>query len=327
MSLDFSFNMMGGFTQKQRAVPEAGAIYDVIVLGGGPAGLNAALYAKRKGLEVAIFAKRFGGQVLDTSTVENYLGFDTLTGEGLSQKFMDHLDTLAVPMAEEISISTIGKDGDIFVIGLENGESYRGRSVIVALGSRPRRLGVPGEETYAGKGVAYCAICDGPLFKGKTVTVAGGGNSAVEAALDLAKIAAHVILVHRSRLRADAVLVEKLEQTENIEVHLETKILEAVGDEKLTGIKVERPDGVTEILPTDGLFIEIGYLPNSQLFDGWLELNGHGEIVIDADNRTSLPGVFAAGDITVVSYKQIAIAVGEGAKAALSANAWLNSNQ
>lgn len=325
MTLNLQLDL--GFKKAPAAYPgpNPGMVYDVMVLGGGPAGLNAALYAKRKGLSVVVIAGRVGGQVTDTSSVENYLGTETLSGEALAKRFADQLETLEVPILEGRTVERFKSSEGLQQAWLDDGTAYTGKTVIIAMGSRPRRLGIPGEERLAGRGVAYCAICDGPLFKGRTVTVAGGGNSAVEAALDLAKVAGSVHLVHRSRLRADAVLVRQLESTPNITVHLETQLLEAVGEGVLSGVRIqEAGDEAPHVLPTDGLFVEIGYLPNTAVFQEVISLNSRGEIPIDARNQTGLPGIFAAGDITDVPYKQIVIAAGEGAKAALSASEYLN---
>ncbi len=301
------------------------AVYDVIVIGAGPAGLSAALYAKRKGLLVGVICGKVGGQVMDTTSVENYLGIEMETGEGLSNRFLKHVETLKVPILKDAKVLQMIKVGPHFKSILEDGSEVKSKTVIVATGSKPRRLGIPGEEEYAGKGVAYCAICDGPLFEGMDVVVAGGGNSAVEAALDLSKIAKTVKLVHRSVLRADQIVVEQLMKQENVTVHLETQIESIVGDQLLGGICVlDKKTGKQSTMEASGLFVEIGYLPNNQVAQGLLTLNHKGEIVINALNETSVPGIFAAGDVTDTPYKQIVVAASEGAKAALSANDFIN---
>lgn len=299
------------------------ALYDLLIIGGGPAGLNAAIYAKRKGLKVGLIAKSLGGQVKDTSSVENYLGTESLSGEALVENFVKHLKSLEIPILEGQMVVNYeheqGEGSPTHLLTLEYGEVYRSKTLLLAMGSSPRKLGVLGEKEYFGKGVAYCAICDGPLYKGKDVIVAGGGNSAVEAALDLSKIASKVKLIHRSQLRADQVLIDELEHKENIDVLLETKIEEILGQDKVAGVKTQ----AGEIIKADGVFVEIGYVPNLGVFKNVLTLNSKGEIEIDQQNQTKVSGVFAAGDVTNVPYKQIVIAAAEGAKAALSINEYL----
>lgn len=299
-------------------------LYDVLVIGAGPAGESAALYAKRKGLAVAIVGKKAGGQVMDTSSVENYLGIPGVSGEELSQRFYRHIQSYNIPVLKENRVKTFIKNGNGFTVSLENAEVIRAKTLIIATGSKPRKLNIKGEDTFAGKGVCYCAICDGPLFEGLNVVVAGGGNSAVEAAMDLSKIARSVTLVHRSQLRADEILVEEMKKIRNIHLHLQTDIQEVLGETIMNGVKVFNKETRSEsIIKAEGLFVEIGYTPNTEFVEGILELNSHGEIVINSINETSLQGVFAAGDVTTVPYKQIVVGVGEGAKAALSANQYL----
>lgn len=324
MSLDFNFNLNIG-EDKTPSLNNT-TLFDVLVIGGGPAGLNAALYSKRKGLDVGIIAKKIGGQVTDTSSVENYLGFESKTGEGLVHEFVKHVKSLDIPIAEDYEIVSITNEGSTKVVHLENGSIYKAKSLILTTGSRPRRLGVPGENEYMGRGVAYCAICDGPLFTGLDIVVAGGGNSAVEAALDMSKIASKVTLIHRSKLRADSILIDQLNNTPNIEVLLEATIKEVVGGKLVSALKVidNNSNELMEI-PTNGLFVEIGYLPNTQLFEGLVDLNSRGEILINERNETSVEGIFAAGDATTIPYKQIIIATGEGAKAALAVTDYLRS--
>jgi alkyl hydroperoxide reductase subunit F len=301
-------------------------IYDVLVIGGGPAGLNAALYLKRKGLNIGIVAKALGGQVVDTSSVENYLGITDVSGIGLAEKFKEHVNTLNVPIEEFVTIETVKATNDTVIkeIVLSDGTILKSKAIIIATGSKPRKLGVLGENEYAGKGVAYCAICDGPFYTDEEVIVAGGGNSAVEAAIDLSKIASKVTLVHRSEFRADKILVDQLEKLENVEIKLNTQIKEVIGDKFMTGIKVLDKSNNTEYTITAaGIFVEIGYTPVSAPFKDVLELNGKGEIIVDKYGETSVKGVFAAGDVTDTPYKQIIISAGEGAKCALSANDYL----
>ncbi len=322
MNLDLSFHLDAGLGSKPALDPDA--LHDVLVVGAGPAGLNAAMYAARKGLDVAVLGKRKGGQVLDTSAVDNYLGLDGVDGEGLAERFLKHLSKYSVPVLDGAEVVDVFSQGPVHSVVLSTGESYRARALIVATGSTPRRLGIPGEDRFAGKGVGYCAICDGPLFAGKDVFVAGGGNSAVQAALDLAQMSRAVTVVHRSRLRADQVLVDRLLSHSRIAVLLGTRIVEVTGQAAMDGLVVEdAATGARRALPGDGLFVEIGHLPNVGPFAKRLVLSEHGEIVADARGATSVPGIFAAGDVTDFPYKQIVIAVGSGATAALSANEYI----
>lgn len=327
MSFSFQIDLKKGTVSKDSKKLNPDTLYDLLVIGGGPAGLNAALYAKRKGLEVGILTKRKGGLLLDTSVVDNYLGIKEMSGESIADEFLRHVEMLEVPIKDDSEVVGYTRNGEEHLLTLYSGELYRAKTILIATGSNPRHLEVPGEETYAGKGVAYCAICDAPLFKNKDVFIAGGGNSAVEAALDLAKVADKVTLVHRSQLRADAILTEKLKEDAKITIHLETQIEEILGETAMKGLRVlHKNTGIREDLYADGLFIEIGHIPNTGIFKSLLTLNDRGEILVDEKNRTSLPGVFAAGDVTNVPYKQIIIAASDGAKAALAVNEYLNSH-
>lgn len=323
--MDLKLNMdLGG--NKTGITFDKSKKYDLLVIGFGPAGLNAALYAKRKGLEVGVVGKKNGGQVIDTTSVENYLGFEFKTGEDLVKEFNKHVASLNVPMLKDINVDSVVKleDGS-FQVNLEKGEVLKATAVIIATGSKPRRLGVKGEDDFLGKGVAYCAICDGPLFEGLDVVVAGGGNSAVEAAIDLAKIANSVTLVHRSQFRADQIVIDKLLTYNNVKVALETEILEVQGQGLMSGIVVkDKKSGEERVIEANGLFVEIGYLPNSGFLKGAVAFNGRDEIIVNALCETSVPGLFAAGDVTDIPYKQIIISAAEGAKAALTANDYIN---
>lgn len=301
-------------------------LYDLLIVGGGPAGLNAALYARRKGLDIAVLTVRKGGQLLDTSSVDNYLGISLQTGEKLAEEFLQHVETLEVPILEDAEVAAHSTAEGIHYLTLLSGETYQAKAILIATGSKPRHLNIPGEDRFAGKGVAYCAICDAPLFKGKDVIIAGGGNSAVESALDLAKVARHVQLIHRSQFRADKILVDKLFQEDKIAIRLETDILEVIGDTAMRAVKIrDKATGKVEEIFADGLFIEIGHIPNLGPFKDSLQRNDHGEILVDEKNRTNLPGVFAAGDVTQIPYKQIILAASDGAKAALAVNEYLNT--
>lgn len=320
----FDLNLSSEFTSNNNNKVDSTTLYDVLVIGGGPAGLNAALYAKRKGMETALIAERVGGQVLDTSSVENYLGTVEVSGQGLMEKFKEHVDHLKIPIKRDAKVEKV-EDGQIKKIHLSGGEIIRAKSLIVATGSRPRRLGVPGEDEFSGKGVAYCAICDGPFFTDLKVAVAGGGNSAVEAAIDLSKIASEVVLVHRSDFRADQILIDRLNAIENVTVLLQTQILEVKGQSLLTHLHVlDKETNAERDIDVNGLFVEIGYLPNSKIFEGLLDMTPSGEIIVNDRTETNVPGIYAAGDVATVPYKQIIIAASEGAKAALTANDYVN---
>ncbi len=303
----------------------AETLYDTIIIGGGPAGLSAALYAKRKGMTTGIIAGQIGGQVLDTSSVENYLGFESLSGQDLMKNFEDHIKVYEIPTTTGSLVESIEDGASFKKIHTDNGKAYRAKSIIISTGSKPRMLGVPGEKEFLGKGVAYCAICDGPLFEGLDVIISGGGNSAVEAAIDLAKIASKVKIVHRSQFRADQVLIDRLEQLDNVEIHLQTQIKEIHGERLLTHIiAFDKNEGKEVKIEANGLFVEIGYLPKSEVFESLVKMNDRKEIIVDRKGETSSKGIFAAGDVTDGPYKQIVISAADGASAALSANDYVN---
>ncbi|GAA1833604.1 alkyl hydroperoxide reductase subunit F [Pseudonocardia ailaonensis] len=296
--------------------------FDVLVVGGGPAGATAAIYAARKGIRTGLVADRLGGQVLDTAGIENFPSVPRTEGTHLGAALEQHIRAYEVDlMPRQRAVSLTREDGRLEV-GFENGAVLRARTVVVASGARWRNLGVPGEEEYRNQGVTYCPHCDGPLFKGKATAVVGGGNSGVEAAIDLAGITAHVTLLEFGpALQADEVLVRKLHSLPNVTVVLSAQTTEIVGDgRKVTGLRyTSRADGLSHEVPVEGVFVQIGLLPNTDWVRGAVALTPHGEIEIDAHGRTSLEGVFAAGDCTTVPYKQIVAAAGDGAKAALSA--------
>jgi len=300
--------------------------FDVLVVGGGPAGAAAAIYAARKGIRTGVAAERFGGQVLDTMAIENFISVPYTEGPKLGAALEQHVrnydvDIMNLQRATKLVPASESASG-LVEVELENGASLKAKSVVLSTGARWRQMGVPGEDQYRNKGVAYCPHCDGPLFKGKRVAVIGGGNSGVEAAIDLAGLVAHVTLVEfDSKLRADEVLQRKLRSLPNVDVIVSAQSTEVLGDgQKVSGLVYkDRVDGVMRSLELDGIFVQIGLLPNTEWLKGTLELSPRGEIVIDARGQTSLPGVFAAGDATTVPYKQIVIAMGAGSTAALSA--------
>jgi alkyl hydroperoxide reductase subunit F len=298
--------------------------FDVLVVGGGPAGAAAAIYAARKGIRTGVVAERFGGQVLDTMAIENFISMSYTEGPKLATALEQHVRDYEVDVMNLQRAAELHAAGDDGLVGieLENGATLRARSVILSTGARWRQMGVPGEEQYRNKGVAYCPHCDGPLFKGKRVAVIGGGNSGVEAAIDLAGIVAHVTLVEfDTKLRADEVLQRKLRSLSNVEIIVNGQSTEVLGDgAKVTGLVVkDRASNASRTIELEGVFVQIGLLPNTEWLKGSIELSPRGEIVIDERGATNVPGVFAAGDATTVPYKQIVIAMGAGSTAALSA--------
>lgn len=326
--MDFNLSFSVENTPSSSKLLEQNKLYDSLIIGAGPAGLNAAIYAKRKGLDVAIVSKNKGGQIQDTSSVDNYLGIYDITGEGLAEKFLSHVSKLDVPILDNVEIVDYFSDNLVHNIVLSSGEIYKSKTLLIATGSSPRHLSVPGEIKLTGRGVSYCAICDGPLFSGLDVFVAGGGNSAVEAAIDLAKVVGSVTLVHRSQLRADKILVDQLYSNPKIKVLLKTKILDILGESLVEGLLVENLDTQEKsTLKGQGIFVEIGHIPNTKPFDKLLRLNEIGEIITGNKKETSIPGIFAAGDVTDSLYKQIIISAGEGATAALSINEYINQNK
>lgn len=322
MSLNLNFNVVSSKTAR---LLDADTIYDHLIIGGGPASLSAALYAARKGLKTGIIAKKIGGQLLNTSVVDNYLGITEISGEGLSDKFYQHVVSLDVPILQDVEVKDVYKENDMFFVKTNDQKTYQAKTLLLATGSNPRKLQVPGEQEFANKGVAYCAICDAPLFKDKRVIIAGGGNSAVEAAIDVAKWASDVIVVHRSEFRADKIILDKMFADPKITVFKQTQILEIAGDAMMRNVIVlDKQTNQTRSIDADGIFIEIGNVPNSGLFEHFVALNEFQEIIIDDRHQTSIPGCFAAGDVTTASYKQIIVSVADGAKAALAANEYIN---
>ncbi|OYY69053.1 MAG: alkyl hydroperoxide reductase subunit F [Sphingomonadales bacterium 17-56-6] len=298
--------------------------FEVLVVGGGPAGAAAAIYAARKGIRTGVVAERFGGQVLDTMGIENFISIQHTEGPKLAAQLEQHVreyDVDIMNLQTAAELIPAGADG-LHEIKLASGASLKARTLILSTGARWRQMGVPGEEEYRNKGVAYCPHCDGPLYKGKRTAVIGGGNSGVEAAIDLAGIVAHVTLIEfDSQLRADAVLQNKLRSLPNVEIITSALSTEVIGDgEKVQAlIYTDRNTDVSHRVDLDGIFVQIGLVPNTEWLKGPLTLSPRGEIEVDAHNATNLPGVFAAGDVTTVPYKQIIVAMGEGTKAGLSA--------
>ncbi|HKL42984.1 MAG TPA: FAD-dependent oxidoreductase [Clostridia bacterium] len=320
MGFEFDLNV------KKKDSFDYNKVYDLAIIGGGPGGLSAALYAKRKGINVVLISGDIGGQVADTSSVENYLGIESMTGEEMVKTFRKHVESYDVPMLDGTKVNEV-KQGKEKILKLDNGKEVKTKTVIIGTGSLNRKLNVPGEEEFNGKGVTYCAICDGPLFEDMDVLVAGGGNSAVEAAIDLSKTASSVKLVQRSVLRADEVLIDRMNSLENVEVYLGYQIKEIKGENSVSAVITKNKETGEEVtFETRGVFVEIGYTPNTKFVENLVELNDSKEIVINDRNETSEKGIFAIGDATIVPYKQIIIAASEGAKAALSAVDYLNKN-
>ncbi len=302
----------------------ARAPYDMLVVGGGPAGAAAAVYAARKGIRTGVVAERLGGQTKDTLGIENYISVLETDGPKFAAALESHMKAYDVDLMPRQKVTRILAADASGLIGVElsNGATLRARSLVLSTGARWRQIGVPGEDEYRNRGVAYCPHCDGPLFKGKRTAVIGGGNSGVEAAIDLAGIVAHVTLIEfGEQLRADAVLVKKLHSLPNVTVLTQAQTTEITGDGlKVNGLNwLNRVTGEQHHIALEGVFVQIGLVPNTEFLRGTVELNQAGEIVIDERGQTKLPGVFAAGDATTVPFKQIVIAAGEGAKAALSA--------
>jgi alkyl hydroperoxide reductase subunit F len=298
-------------------------VFDMLIVGGGPAGASAAIYAARKGIRTGVLADKFGGQLLDTVSIENFISLTETEGPILVANLEAHIGAYDVDImrGHNASALNVAEDGSIEV-SVEGGAVLRSRSVLLATGARWREMNVPGEQEYRGKGVAYCPHCDGPLFKGKSVAVIGGGNSGIEAAIDLAGIAEHVtVLEFDSKLRADDILQRKARTMKNIEIITSAQTTEVLGDgERVTGLQyTDRKTGDAKSVTLAGIFVQIGLIPNTEFLKGSVALTPRGEIEINDRGETSIPGVFAAGDVTTVPFKQIVVAVGSGATAALGA--------
>jgi alkyl hydroperoxide reductase subunit F len=311
-----------GSVQRAAEKLDAKAPYDVLIVGGGPAGAAAAIYAARKGIRTGVVAERFGGQVLDTMSIENFISVTETEGPKFAAALEQHVKTYDVDIMNLQRAEKLTQKDGVNEIQLASGATLKAKAVILATGARWREINVPGEREYRNHGVAYCPHCDGPLFKGKRVAVIGGGNSGVEAAIDLAGIVSHVTLLEfGAELRADEVLQRKLRSLTNVTVITQAQTTEVHGDgQKVNALSYkDLVSGELKNVELEGIFVQIGLVPNTEWLKGSLTLSRHGEIEIDARGQTSLAGVFAAGDVTTVPYKQIVIAVGEGAKASLAA--------
>ena len=303
--------------ENQQALP----LQDVTIIGGGPAGVSAAIYSARKGLNVTMIADRFGGQVKDTVGIENLISVSQTTGTELTKNLQQHMNDYDITLKEHLRVEKIDK-GKVKKVHLSSGEVIETKTVIIATGAKWRELGVPGEKENIGNGVAYCPHCDGPFFKGKDVAVIGGGNSGIEAALDLAGIVNHVtVFEFMPELKADQVLIDKAEQASNVTIIKNAATQEVLAENgKVTALKYQdRESGEDQIQELAGIFVQIGLVPNSEFLGGVVECTKFGEIIIDEKCQTTEPGIFAAGDVTTVPYKQIVVSMGEGSKAALSA--------
>jgi len=323
--MDFPSFSLDTSLLEEATEPDPEITYDLLILGGGPAAMSAAVYAARKMMNLAIITKDFGGQVRETSEVENWLGFQSINAKDLADSFEEHVKSFDIPVSLGRAITEVKKQGDTFRVSTDDGTVYSSRTVILSTGKRHRPLNVPGEQELVGRGLAYCATCDAPFFKRKKVVVAGGGNSAFTTVLDLVKVEAEVTLINFIKgWQADGPLQERVEQTGTVSMLDYHQIVKIEGKDKVTGVVVKnRESEKEEKLKTDGVFVEIGLLPNNQSVKNLVELNDQGEVIVDCSSQTSVQGLYAAGDVTTVPHKQIVIAAGEGAKAALSAYNYL----
>lgn len=295
---------------------------DTIIIGAGPAGITAAVYAARKMMDFAVITGDLGGQAAWSGDIENYTGYQFISGPDLAQKFREHLSQYKFELLEGVNVSRVEKSGDNFRVITEENKEYSARTLIVASGKRPRQLNVPGEAEYKNRGLTYCATCDAPLFAGKAVAVAGGGNSALDAVLQLVKIAPKIYLINLAdQLTGDPVMQAKVSGSAKVEIMNRTKVVAIFGDKFVKGITVES-GGAKRQIAVEGVFVEAGLTPNSEFID-FAAKNELGEIIVDCAGQTSVPGLCAAGDVTTVPEKQIIIAAGEGAKAALAAFRYL----
>jgi alkyl hydroperoxide reductase subunit F len=300
----------------------SGEVYDVLIVGAGPAGLTAGVYCARKMLNTIIISENIGGQALESWAIENYMGYRMITGEDLMKKFEEQVRTLNMRL-ELDRIVSISKNDDLFTIRTISENTLKSKTLILAQGNRPKKLGVANEEQYLGRGLSICSTCDGPLYKGKRIAIVGGGNSAIQTAVEMSDIARSARLIVRSNIRADPVYVRMLESKKNIAIQLNSQITALHGNKFLNAITIRNESGEEQKIDIDGVFIEIGWLPNTDILDGFVALNDKKEIIVDVNCHTSMAGVFAAGDVTSIKGKQIIIASGEGAKAALEAHEYL----
>lgn len=310
------------FGTEEESAPQVAKEFDLLVIGGGPAGAAAAIYSARKGINVGVIAQRVGGQVKETTGIENIISVLHTTGEKLANDLRLHMEDYDMQIFDSRTVESVELKEPVKTVKVKGGEVFKAPQVVIATGARWRRMNVPGESDYIGHGIGFCVHCDGPFFKGKDVAVIGGGNSGIEAAIDLAQVCNHVdVFEFLDTLKADTVLQEKVKSLPNVTVHLSQQVVKVTGDGKtLDGLDVkDRVTGEVKHYNENGVFVQIGLQPNSEVFIPQLKSNQRGEIEIDAFCRTDIPGVYAAGDVSSVPYKQIIIAMGEGAKSALSA--------
>ena len=312
----------------QTGPPDQGTVYDMLILGGGPAAMSAAVYAARKMLNIAVLTVDFGGQLKETSNVENYLGFQNIDAKDLTSRFDEHVKSFSLPISLGVAVKDVTKKDNIFTVHTEDGKAYSAQSILFATGELYRRLAVPGEKELIGKGISSCSTCDAPLYKNKKVLIVGGGNSAFTTAQDLIRGKAEIVLVNIVQgWQADAILQKRVmgyEKAQFLDLH---QVIRIEGRERVeAAVLKDLQTGEEKRVTVDGIFIEIGLLPNSGPVANLVELNDTGEIVVDCHCRTNVPGFYAAGDVTTVPHKQIIISAGEGAKAALSAYDYLVKN-
>jgi alkyl hydroperoxide reductase subunit F len=299
-------------------------VYEIIIVGGGPAGMAAAVYSARKRLNTLLITSDIGGQVNWTTGVENYLGYQFIEGADLIAKFQQQVNQFPIDQKIGLKVCQIKKIENGFEVVAESGDKFQGKVMLLASGKRPRRLNVEGEIELTGRGVTYCAICDGPVFTGQKVAVIGGGNSAIEAALDMVKLAEHVDMVSVTPLTGDPIMIEKLADAKNLTIYTEYQTEKVLGHGLVEGIVIKDiKTGKSQQLDDTGIFIEIGLVPNSDMVKDLVKLNSNGEVPVNCSCETEIPGLFAAGDVTTVPEKQIVIAAGEGAKASLQAHRYL----
>jgi alkyl hydroperoxide reductase subunit F len=298
-------------------------LYDVLIIGAGPAGLTAGVYCARKLLKTLILSEDIGGQAIESWSIENYMGFPKITGDELMRKFEEQVRSQNISL-EIDKVLILDRSGNEFKVNTATGSAYRARSVILAQGKHPRTLGIEGEDRYWGRGLSVCSTCDGPIFRNKVVAIVGGGNSALQTAIEMSGIAREVHLIVRSRIKADEIYVKLYEQKKNITLHTNAIISALRGTDMLSAIVIrDRDSGKETEIAVDGIFLDIGWIPNTSFVEGLVAMNDQKEIEVDINCHTSVPGIFAAGDVTTVKTKQIVTAAGEGAKAALSAYEYL----
>lgn len=300
-------------------------VYDLIILGAGPAGITASVYAARKKMDFLVLSLDIGGQTAWSGDIENYTGYQFITGPELTLKFEEHMKAFSAPLNMPEAARDMQKEKDLVKVITDKNE-YISKTIIIATGKRPRMLNVPGEKEFKNKGVSYCATCDAPIFKGKKVAVIGGGNSALDATLQLMKISPKVYLINIAQaLTGDPIMIESVKKNANVEIFNSSKVKEITGDKFVNRIAIEK-EGKLQAYDVEGIFIEVGLIPNSE-FDKITKHNEYGEIIVDCHNATSVDGIFAAGDVTTVPEKQIVIACGEGSKATLSAFRYLSTHR